>query len=134
MGGVGPVDTLTEWRARRWLSTLSARLGTDGLAVAAVMPGLAAAVDQHAAAVRDGVLAGYGSTALTERVLLAGYGRALLARAGVSTKQLRNEAAGRWRQADWLTLRLLAVCALSRSCPSRSRAGRAQLDRSTVRY
>ena len=91
-----------------------------------VMPGLAAAVDQHAAAVRDGVLAGYGATALTERALLAGYGRGLLARAGVSTKQLRNEAAGRWRQADWLTLRLLAVCALA----GRARAGHARAGRS----
>ena len=90
-------------------------------------------MDQHAAAVRDGVLAGYGSTALTERVLLAGYGRGQLARAGVSTKQLRNEAAGRWRQADWLTLR----CSRCARSAGRARAGHARAGppgRSTVRY
>jgi hypothetical protein len=134
MCGVGLVDNLTEWRARRWLTTLSTRLGTDGLAVAAVMPGLAAAVDQHAAAVRDGVLGGYVCSPRTERVLLADYGRGLLARTDVSMRQLRDEAAGRWKQADWLTLRLLAVCALGLSSPVRSSAGRAQLDRLTVRY
>jgi hypothetical protein len=131
---VGLVDNLTEWRARRWLTTLSTRLGTDGLAVAAVVPGLGAAVDQHMAAVRDGVLAGYACSPRAERVLLADHGRGLLARTDVSMRQLRDEAAGRWKQADWLTLRLLAVCALARSCPARSQVGRAQLDRSTVRY
>lgn len=131
---MGHVHALTEWRARRWLAALGARLGTDGLAVAAVVPCLAAAVDQHAAAVRDGVLAGYGSPARAERALLADYGRGLLARADVSLRQLRDEAAGRWKQADWLTLRLLAVCALARSCPRDPRTGRAQLERSTVRY
>jgi len=50
---MGVVDTLTEWRAQRWLTALAAPFGTEGLRVAAAVPQLGAAVDQHAAAVRD---------------------------------------------------------------------------------
>ena len=115
MAGMGAVNTLTEWRARRWLTTLSTRFGSDGLAVAALVPGLGAAVDQHAAAVRDILRQGAGATTLPERVLLAGYARGLLERCDASVREVRREAAGRWTRADWLALRLLAVCALSRS-------------------
>jgi Family of unknown function (DUF6401) len=114
MALVRAVDALTEWRARRWLSSLTTRFGSDGLAVAAVVPGLGAAVDQHAAAVRDLLRDATGDPGLSERVLLAGYGRALVERFDASMEQLRIRAAGRWTRADWLTLRLLAVCALSR--------------------
>jgi len=115
MANVGVVNTLTEWRARRCLSTLSTQLGVDGLAVAALVPGLGAAVDQHAAAVRDILLQSGGTGTLPQRVLLAGYARGLLDRADASVRQIRREASGRWTRADWLALRLLAVCALSRS-------------------
>jgi Family of unknown function (DUF6401) len=125
------VDALTEWRARRWLSTLSVRFWTDGLAVAAAVPGLAAAVDQHAAAVRDILRQGPGGATLTDRVLLAGYGRGLLDRYDASMTQLCEHAAGRWTRADWLTLRLLAVCALGRAT-SRPEAGRAATGRSAA--
>jgi hypothetical protein len=121
MARVGLVDTLTEWRARRWLATLTAHFGADGLAVAAAVPGLAAAVDQHAAAVRDILRRAADSPGLSERALLAGYGRGLLDRYGASTRQLREHAAGRWTRADWITLRLLAVCALAH--PSARRDG-----------
>jgi hypothetical protein len=129
---VGVVDALTEWRARRWLSALSARLGTEGLAVAASVPGLAAAVDQHAAAVRDILAQGVNAGVFTDRVLLAGYGRGLLDRFDVSTEQVRTLVVGRWTSPDWLALRLLAVCALARSAekpatrayPGRSAAAR----------
>jgi Family of unknown function (DUF6401) len=115
------VDALTEWRAQRWLVTFGNRLGTDGLLVAAVVPGLGAALDQHAAAVRDIVAqAGSADGTLTERALLAGYARGLLDRFDVSVRQVRRHAKGRWTRADWLALRLLAVCALSRSLPDRS--------------
>jgi hypothetical protein len=104
--------------------TFGNRLGTDGLLVAAAVPGLAAALDQHAAAVRDIVAqAGRTDATLTERVLLAGYARSLLDRFDVSVRQVRRHATGRWTRADWLALRLLAVCALSRSLSDRSGTG-----------
>jgi hypothetical protein len=123
---MGVVDALIEWRARRWLSALSARVGTEGLAVAASVPGLGAAVDQHAAAVRD-ILAQPNSPAFTQRVLLAGYGRGLLDRFDVSMEQIRTQVLGRYASPDWLSLRLLAVCALARSAEqlsSGTRTGR----------
>jgi hypothetical protein len=120
---VGLTNALTEWRARRWLVTLGNSLGADGMLVAATVPGLGAAVDQHAAAVRD-ILAQVrqadGATPLTERALLAGYARGLLERFDCSIRQVRRHATGRWTRADWLALRLLAVYALSRSLPDRS--------------
>ena len=108
------VDTLTEWRAQRWLGTLSARFGTEGLNVAAAVPRLGAAVDQHAAAVRDIVLESSGSDAPASHALLAGYARGLLERSGTSIDDVRGRTPV-WVDADWLTLRLLAVCALSRA-------------------
>ena len=123
MAFVRVVDTLTEWRARRYLSTLALRVG-DGLAVAASAPGLAAAVDQHAAAVRDLLPRGEGPGALGERVLLAGYARGLLARSEVTAAQIENRCAGRWTRADWLALRLLAVCALNRPTATVRRGAR----------
>ena len=121
---VGVVDTLTEWRARRWLSVLTAHIGADGLAVTACVPGLAAAVDQHAAAVRDLLPRGEGPGALGERVLLAGYARGLLERSEVTAAQIENRCAGRWTRADWLALRLLAVCALNRPTTTAQRGAR----------
>ena len=121
---MGFVDTLTEWRAQRWLVTFGNRLGTDGLLVAAAVPGLGAALDQHAAAVRDIVAqAARTDGTLTERTLLAGYARSLLDRFDVSVRQVRRHATGRWTRADWLALRLLAVCAISRSIPERAGTG-----------
>jgi uncharacterized protein DUF6401 len=114
---VGLVDTLTEWRSRRWLVTLGKQLGADGLLVVAAVPGLAAALDQHAAAVRD-ILAqarqADAARTLSEQALLAGYARNLLERFDCSVRQVRRHATGRWTRADWLALRLLAVCAMSR--------------------
>ena len=115
MEPVKVVDALTEWRARRWLSTLTTHVGAEGLAVAASVPGLVAAVDQHAADVRDILAQGANAAAFSDRVLLAGYGRGLLDRFDVSVEQVRARATGRWTTPDWLALRLLAVCALARS-------------------
>ena len=94
------MDTLTEWRAQRWLATLASRFGTEGLRVAAAVPRLGAAVDQHAAAVRD---------ILQQGVVQDGGPRPTV-----------DEVCGRtplWIDPDWLTLRLLAVCALNRALP-----------------
>ena len=120
------MDALTEWRARRWLMTLGNRLGADGLLVAAAVPGLGAALDQHAAAVRDivaQVARADPAGRLTERARLAGYARSLLDRFDASARQVRRHTTGRWTRADWLALRLLAVCAVSRSLPDRSGTG-----------
>jgi hypothetical protein len=105
------VDALTEWRARRWLATLGARFGTDGLRVVAAVPRLGAAVDQHAAAVRDLLERSTGEDPQARRVQLAGYARGLLDRSDLSIQHMRRRTPV-WVDPDWLTLRLLAVCAL----------------------
>lgn len=130
---MGLVTTLTEWRARRWLTALTDRLGREGLAVAASVPGLAASVDQHAAAVRDALGNDVDGAGLTDRVLLAAYGRGLLDRFDLSVDQVARSAGGRWCDADWLALRLLAVCALSRALPVRPSAWGAASGRSATR-
>jgi hypothetical protein len=52
------VQALAEWRSQRWLARLMDQFGTPGLAAALTAPGVAAVVDQHAAAVRDILLLG----------------------------------------------------------------------------
>jgi hypothetical protein len=113
------VDALTEWRAQRWLATLASRFGAEGLRVAAAVPRLGAAVDQHAAAVRDVLLPERdtdGACAPLDRVLLAGYARGLLDRSGLSIQEVRARTPV-WIDPDWLTLRLLAVCAMNQGLP-----------------
>lgn len=101
-------------RADRWLSRLMDQLGVAGLTAAAVAPGLLAMVDQHAAAVRDILLLGVEGSAVTAgAVLLAGYARGLLDGHGLDLRAVRAPARDGWGAADWVTLRLLAVCALS---------------------
>ncbi|WP_425565623.1 DUF6401 family natural product biosynthesis protein [Pilimelia columellifera] len=83
--------------------------GQTGLAVAAVVPGLAAAIDQHAAAVRDSIRAtGRPMT----RAGLAGYATGLREAAtdhGWSAPDTPID----WTRADWVLVRLIAVCVLS---------------------
>ena len=96
--------------ARTELATLMASLGAAGLAAAAARPGLRAAVDQHAAAVRDSLLANNRPVGV---VALAGY-----------AEGVRQAALGYgwrppiepidWSRTDWIHLRLLAICALAR--------------------
>jgi Family of unknown function (DUF6401) len=72
-------------------------------------------VDQHAAGVRDILLLGVeGSAAAAGAVLLAGYAKGLLDQAGTDAGRLRAAVGDCWHRADWLTVRVLAVCALSR--------------------
>jgi hypothetical protein len=93
--------SFAHWSARRWLRALHDEVGAAGLAAAAALPGLGAAVDQHSAAVRDSVTVGLeSSAAVAGLVLLAGYG-------GAPDRQ-------GWARADWITVRLVAVCALAR--------------------
>jgi hypothetical protein len=100
--------------AERWLSRLMDQLGAAGLAAAAMAPGLLAMIDQHAAAVRDILLLGVEGSAVTVgAILLAGYARGLLDARGVDLRGVRGPVDGQWSGADWVTMRLLAVCALS---------------------
>jgi hypothetical protein len=91
------------------------QVGAAGLAAATAVPALLAAVDQHAAGVRDILLLGVeGAAATATAVLLAGYAKGLLDEAGTDASRLRAAVGECWHRADWLTVRVLAVCALSR--------------------
>ncbi len=99
-----------ELSARRKLTRLHDQYGVAGLAAAASIPGLAAVVDQHAAAVRDILAFGVeGAAALPAVVLLAGYAAGLLDHA--REHDYRPELPSDWHGADWLIVRLVAVCA-----------------------
>jgi hypothetical protein len=101
------------------------QVGLAGLAAAGAVPAVSAAVDQHAAAVRDILLLGVeGSATVAGAVLLAGYSKGLLDRAGLDQARPDEAAVGDRRQSpDWLRLRLVAVCALSRNDEWRRPAG-----------
>jgi hypothetical protein len=85
-------------------------LGTAGLTAADGLPGLLAAVDQHAAAIRDAV--GDGQRALGP-VSLAGYAEGLIRAATRAGWQLPTGSTVDWPYADWRVLRLLAICAMA---------------------
>lgn len=111
-----------ERTARRVLDKLNTQLGTAGLLAAAAVPGLAAVVDQHTAAIRDILTVGVESgAAVAGVVLLAGYAQGVQdhVRERGMTLAVPADTAG-WREASWYHVRLLAVCALARSLhPSR---------------
>lgn len=105
-----------ERSARRLLDRLHDQVGA-GLVAAATVPGLAAVIDQHAAAVRDILSAGVETgAAVAGSVLLAGYAQGVLDHVRERGGQLRvpTDAAG-WVRADWFSMRLVAVCALARN-------------------
>ncbi len=106
-----------ERSARRVLDRLHEQVGAAGLVAAAAIPGLGAVVDQHAAAVRDILSGGVESgAAVAGTVLLAGYAQGVLdhLRDSGTAPRLPGDAAG-WLRADWVSMRLLAVCSLARS-------------------
>ncbi|GIJ11706.1 DUF6401 family natural product biosynthesis protein [Micromonospora andamanensis] len=95
--------------ARSTLVTLAHAVGLDGLAAATGRPGLLAAVDQHAAAVRDSL---HGDRRPLTAAGLAGYAEGL--RAAAEEYGWRPaDAPVDWAEADWVLVRLLAVCALT---------------------
>jgi hypothetical protein len=117
---------VAEWHAHRLLRRLMETVGRPGLRAVAAEPGLAAVVDQHAAAVRDIVRAGMrrsgaGSVALLAptrttaggTVRLAAYARTLLDEQRRSGATIALPQNGIWRPTDWTTLRLIAVCQLT---------------------
>lgn len=90
---------------------LNTMYGIPAALAAAENPGLCAELDQHAAAVRDILAFGVGeSTGIPLTVLLAGYARGLLDQVAEFAGGLRVGAPSSWLEADWLQLRLAAVC------------------------
>jgi hypothetical protein len=97
------------------LDEMMARVGVDGLVAALSDPAVLAAVDQHAAAVRD-TLASAGRTVDADG--LAAYARSIVAAARRMGRALPAPgeapvATAAWRQAEWHLIRLVAVCAIA---------------------
>ncbi|MEV0030567.1 DUF6401 family natural product biosynthesis protein [Nocardia sp. NPDC050793] len=108
---LGPA--LLEVSARRLLNRLHTTHGAGARTAAAEFPSVSAALDQHAAAVRDILDMGIeGASAVPATVLLAGYVRGLLDHAGPADPfvSAAPEDAHGWLNADWLQLRLAGVC------------------------
>jgi hypothetical protein len=105
-----------ERSARRVLARLHEQVGAAGLAAAVAIPALGAAVDQHAAAVRDILTTGAEpGVAVAGTVLLAGYAQGVLdhlRETGTAVEAPRDVFG--WLHADWAGVRLLAVCALAK--------------------
>ncbi|GAB3461085.1 DUF6401 family natural product biosynthesis protein [Actinophytocola sediminis] len=100
--------------AHRLLDRLHDQVGA-GLVAAGHTPGLAAEVDQHTAAVRDILSIGVEGTGVAGPVLLAGYAQGVLDHVRERGDQLRvpDDRDG-WARADWISVRLVAVCALAK--------------------
>lgn len=87
-------------------------LGETGLSASALLPALAAQLDQHAAAVRDALGdPERGPTAVS----LAGYATGLRDALIENTWQLAPLEELDWEQAEWPAVRLVAICAIARS-------------------
>jgi hypothetical protein len=92
------------------LDQLMANVGVDGLVAAMRSPGLMAAVDQHAAAIRE-VLRAAGRP--VDIFSLAGYARSVLAMLSRGGHSLPEPDAIDWSRADNQLLRLVAICQLA---------------------
>jgi len=113
-------DATTVGPARLALDDLMARVGVDGLVAALQSPGLLAAVDQHAAAVREALVArsggvdGAGPAGGVDPVGLASYARSVLAAADRTGRPVPVQTGELdWSRAGWHVLRLVAVCAVA---------------------
>ncbi|WP_297615930.1 DUF6401 family natural product biosynthesis protein [Nocardia sp.] len=110
-----PGSALLVVSARKTLNRLQRTHGAPALSAAQEFPGVAAVVDQHAASVRDILEVGVQNSSLVPvSVLLAGYARGLLEDLpgiGLEAPTTPTE----WQQADWVHLRLAAVCSLART-------------------
>jgi hypothetical protein len=104
------VDAAGVYAAKSALNTLVARLGRDGLTAARAFPGLLAAVDQHAAEVRD--ILGDGESA-PGLVALAWYVEGMRDAAERHGWQVPAGPQVDWAAPDWPVLRLLAVCLIA---------------------
>ena len=101
--------------ARAALADLSRRIGTPGLTAAATLPGLLAAIDQHAAALCD--LLGDGDRAPSP-IGLAGYADGLRDMASGLGWHLPAPHQVNWASAPWMLVRLVAVCRLAGPLPA----------------
>lgn len=107
-----PGRALLETSAQRQLQQLHTEFGAPAATVAAVAPALSAQLDQHAAAVRDILDLGVEDSARVPLViLLAGYARGLVDHFAERADGFFAGAPDNWLEADWLQLRLAAVCA-----------------------
>ena len=99
--------------AHTCLEELMASVGAAGLEAATQSPGLLATVDQHIAGIRDSL-----STDVRPltAVILAAYAEGVR---DAAFKHGWRPPAGRidWTENDWVLVRLLAVCSLSRTLP-----------------
>ncbi|WP_253782797.1 DUF6401 family natural product biosynthesis protein [Nocardia amikacinitolerans] len=118
---LGPA--LLEVSARRMLNRLHTTHGVPARTAAAEFPAVSAALDQHAAAVRDILDFGIdGASSVPVEVLLAGYVRGLLDHVGEPdaapmTSEAPADAPG-WVHADWLQMRLAGVCQYAGNQPA----------------
>jgi hypothetical protein len=105
----GLVDSAVRWSSTGKLRALWEHLGASAAAAAADLPRLTAALDQHAAAVRDTLSAGAGVIGVAA---LAGYAKGILDGATLLAWPAHRDVD--WSSASWLELRLAAVGALAR--------------------
>jgi hypothetical protein len=101
-------DRVAVEAARVSLDELMGWVGVDGLVAALRSPGLMAAIDQHAAVVRDALGAG-----VTDAPALAEYARDVHVAALVEGHLLPDPGRMDWSGAPAYLLRLVAVCALA---------------------
>jgi hypothetical protein len=97
------------------LDELTATVGVTGLAAVAASPGLLAAVDQHAAGVRDSLSA---DVRPLTAVILAAYAEGVRD-AAVKHGWVPPVDEIDWSAGDWVLRRLLAVVQLARTLPAR---------------
>ncbi|GAB3864916.1 DUF6401 family natural product biosynthesis protein [Dactylosporangium cerinum] len=96
--------------ARSTLNGLMTWLGESGLAAAAASAGLQAAVDQHAASVRDAL----GDPERgPNAVALASYATGVRDALIEAQWQLPPTSEIDWSRAEWPTVRLIAICSLA---------------------
>jgi len=107
----GMYSELRQSSAKATLSGLMIWLGEVGLAAAAQSAGLTAALDQHAAAVRDAL--GDPASGLSA-VALAGYASGVRDALVEVDWYLPPVSEVDWSSASWPTVRLVAVCHLAR--------------------
>ncbi|MFI5778039.1 DUF6401 family natural product biosynthesis protein [Nocardia sp. NPDC051570] len=106
-------SALLEVSARKTLNRLHRTHGVPAQEAARQVPAVSAALDQHAAAVRDILELGVeNSAAVPGSVLLAGYARGLLEHCGRESLCVPHDHDS-WADADWLHLRLAGVCLLA---------------------
>ena len=92
------------------LDQLMAQVGVDGLVAAMRNPGLLAAVDQHAATIRETL---HAAGREVDVLSLAGYARSMRAVLNRCGHPVPDTATVDWSRAGAHLLRLVAVCLLA---------------------